>query len=193
MPIGARDAPVAGAEDGCVYYDRRPEFFRPGRDIKRMKPVNIRSVVIRLGLDIDRVCRSVDSRGRGSSNIGLKVFTGSLGVRGRLLSASRVDQARLPKISRVCARVAVGIERIDRVGLRCHEKNIVMSLAGDRQTWDIQRLSENLIVNGEGEELSKLGGIDVCGREDRFACVLSSPAVVVMPGGDAHLRLGSQG
>ena len=56
--------------------------------------------------------------------------------------------------------VAVGIKRIDAVGLGGHEDHVV-SAVPNQQVGDVKRLRVGLVIDRLREQLSKLGGVHI--------------------------------
>src|SRR5580704_12284201 len=86
---------------------------------------------------------------------------------------------------------SVGIDGVDRVIQRRHENYIVCS-AADIQVRNVERLSNDPIIYGNGEELAESGG-DVRRGEGHFGEVLSGAGIVVVVSHNADLTERGQG
>ena len=64
-----------------------------------------------------------------------------------------------------CRRSALGIERINTVVFGGHINDIVLSLTGNLQSRQVQRLSIDITIDSQGEEPAELSAIDIAWRE----------------------------
>ena len=99
-----------------------------------------------------------------------------------------VDEADFPEWGIVCA---VGVEGVDAVVLGCSEDYAALAEAGDCERGDIERLGEDVAVDGAGVEFAEGAGVDVGRGEDCFVEGGAGAGVVVLGGED--LGVGCRG
>src|ERR1700687_1095279 len=83
---------------------------------------------------------------------------------------SRVNKVCLPQRRGIRTGIVISIERVNRVRFCRYEHNIMNTPAGNGKIRHIKRLRKNISIDRHGEQLSKLVGIYVRGRQNIDLC-----------------------
>ncbi len=186
-------AAVGSAVELRLDFQWPAKFFGTGRDVEGVQTLHKAAILFGLRGQVHGVGGEIDRRCAGDSDFRNEVITAHVRACNYVNPGAGVDETHLPQGGSIGSGLVIGVEGIDAVVFGRHVDDIVGTLARDVHVGHVERLGIHVSVHRLGEELAKLSLVDVGGRKDGLAGVLSGAVVVVVLGGDCHLRRGGAG
>src|SRR5947209_4428616 len=110
-----------------------------------------------IGIELqETACRAVAGACDGGADLHGRIWTLRAGG-----AVAGIDEAARPQRRRL---TTIGVKGVNRVVSGGDEDHVVKS-AADFHASEIQRLAKNIAIDGVGEELSEIAGVDIGSRE----------------------------